>query len=35
MFDGSGTAIFTGTSYARYSDDVRLTQLAGFFETVG
>jgi SnoaL-like domain len=34
MFDGSGTAIFTGTSYARYADDGRLTQMTGFFEPV-
>lgn len=34
MLDRTGTAIFTGTSYARYADDGRLAQLAGFFEPV-
>jgi hypothetical protein len=35
MLDGSGTAIFTGTSYARYDGDGRLAQMTGFFEAVG
>ena len=34
MFDGNGSAIFTGTSYARYGDDGRLAQMTGFFEPV-
>jgi SnoaL-like protein len=34
MLDGNGTAIFTGTSYARYGDDGRLAQMTGFFEAV-
>jgi hypothetical protein len=34
MFNGSGTAIFTGTSYARYGVDGRLAQMTGFFEAV-
>lgn len=34
MFDGNGAAIFIGTSYARYGDDGRLTQMTGFFEPV-
>jgi hypothetical protein len=34
MFDGNGSAIFTGTSYARYADDGRLVQMTGFFEPV-
>ena len=35
MLDRNGTAIFTGTSYARYGDDGRLAQMTGFFEAVG
>jgi hypothetical protein len=34
MFDGNGNAIFTGTSYARYGEDGRLTGMTGFFEAV-
>ena len=34
MLDGTGSAIFTGTSYARYGDDGRLAQMTGFFEPV-
>ena len=34
MFDGNGTAIFTGTSHARYGEDGRLAQMTGFFEPV-
>src|SRR3981189_2133173 len=34
MLDGTGSAIFTGTSYARYGDDARLAQMTGFFEPV-
>ncbi len=32
MIDGAGTAVFTGTSYARYGADGRLAQMTGFFE---
>lgn len=35
MLDRNGTAIFTGTSYARYGDDGRLAQMTGFFEAAG
>ena len=34
MLDGNGSAIFTGTSYARYGDDGRLALMTGFFEPV-
>lgn len=34
MFDENGSAIFTGTSYARYGADGRLAQMTGFFEAV-
>jgi hypothetical protein len=34
MLDRNGTAIFAGTSYARYGDDGRLAQMTGFFEAV-
>jgi pyruvate/2-oxoglutarate dehydrogenase complex dihydrolipoamide dehydrogenase (E3) component len=32
MLNGNGTAIFTGTSHARYAGDGRLAQMTGFFE---
>lgn len=32
MFDGKGAVVATGTSYARYGVDGRLTQMTGFFE---
>ena len=32
MFDGGGNPVFTGTSYARFGPDGRLTQMTGFFE---
>lgn len=32
MFDGSGTVVATGTSYARFGADGRLKQMTGFFE---
>lgn len=32
MFDGSGTVVATGTSYARFGADGRLMQMTGFFE---
>ena len=32
MFDGKGEAVTTGTSYARFGADGRLTQMTGFFE---
>jgi hypothetical protein len=35
MLDRNGTAIFTGTSYARFGDDGRLAEMTGFFEAVG
>jgi hypothetical protein len=35
MLDRNGTAIFIGTSYARYGDDGRLAQMTGFFEAAG
>lgn len=33
MFDGNGDVFATGTSYARFGHDGRLTQMTGFFET--
>ena len=32
MFDGKGAKFATGTSYARFGADGRLTQMTGFFE---
>lgn len=32
MFDGKGTEVATGTSYASFGADGRLTQMTGFFE---
>lgn len=32
MFDGKGTVVATGTSYARFGGDGRLTHMTGFFE---
>lgn len=32
MFDGTGAVVATGTSYARFGQDGRLTQMTGFFE---
>lgn len=32
MFNGEGTVVATGTSYARFGTDGRLTQMTGFFE---
>lgn len=32
MFDGKGAVVTTGTSYARFGTDGRLTQMTGFFE---
>lgn len=32
MVDGKGTVVATGTSYARFGADGRLTQMTGFFE---
>lgn len=32
MFDGKGAVAATGTSYARFGGDGRLTQMTGFFE---
>ncbi len=32
MFDGEGTVVATGASYARFGADGRLTRMTGFFE---
>ena len=32
MFDGTGAVVATGTSYARFGVDGRLTHMTGFFE---
>ena len=32
MFDGKGTKVTTGTSYARFGADGLMTQMTGFFE---
>ena len=32
MFDGKGAKVTTGTSYARFGGDGRMTQMTGFFE---
>ena len=32
MFDGKGAKVTTGTSYARFGADGRMTQMTGFFE---
>ncbi len=32
MFDGEGSVFTTGTSYARFGADGRLTRMTGFFE---
>lgn len=32
MYDGKGAVVATGTSYARFGADGRLSQMTGFFE---
>ena len=32
MFDGKGAKVTTGTGYARFGPDGRMTQMTGFFE---